>query len=320
MLQQTRVETVKRYYVRWLERFPDLESLAEADEDQVLKAWEGLGYYRRARDLRHAARVVRETSGGVLPSASSGLRALPGVGEYTAGAVASIAFGEVAPAVDGNVRRVLSRLYDAPDPKARWLREAARALVDPQRPGDWNQAVMELGATICTPRTPRCDACPIAEWCQALAAGTQRDRPGVREKRNVPTVTFAVGVFHTEGRVLFVKRPPEGLLAGMWAFPERQFAGSELHDAGPGSEGSVVGLATELGLGVTGAREPLPRREHRFTHVRAVYVPWAVGVVGATETVGRAWVSPVEANELPLPVAQRRVLESWKAMSTSEAH
>ena len=316
MLQRTRVETVKRYYGRWLERFPDLESLADADEDEVMKAWEGLGYYRRARNLHRAVRVVRETAAAILPSAHADLQALPGVGEYTAGAVASIAFGEVAPAVDGNVRRVLSRLFDARDPEGPWLREVAQTLVDPERPGDWNQALMELGATVCTLRNPGLGTCPVRDWCAARAAGTQLQRPGAKEKRYVRNVHVTLGIFHSEGRLLLVKRPPEGLLGGMWAFPERDVAVP--HDAvrpqaalGPCEE--AVALATELGLEAIGAPEQLPLREHRFTHLHVVYIPWAVDVVGALDGAGRVWIGPLEAGELSLPVAQRRVLESWRA-------
>ena len=147
MLQQTRVETAIPYYHRWMERFPTVEDLAEADEQSVLKTWEGLGYYSRARNLRRSALIVRDRLGGVLPHDSQGLKTLPGIGEYSAGAIASIAYGEVVPAVDGNVRRVLSRLFDLENPPAASLRKRAGELVDPDRPGDWNQALMELGAT-----------------------------------------------------------------------------------------------------------------------------------------------------------------------------
>src|SRR5687768_12935276 len=152
MLQQTRVDAVLPYYRAWMERFPDVRALAAAPLDDVLKAWEGLGYYARARNLHKTALVVHDRMGGELPARAAELRELPGFGEYTAGAVASIAFGERVPAVDGNVRRVLARLFDEPAPSAGWLRERAAALLDRERPGDWNQALMELGATGCTPR------------------------------------------------------------------------------------------------------------------------------------------------------------------------
>ncbi len=161
MLQQTRVETVVPYYRRWLERFPTVRELADAPADDVLKQWEGLGYYSRARNLHQAARLVRERHGGELPSDPQLLRELPGFGAYTVGAVASIAFGRPLPAVDGNVRRVLARLFDVARPTAAWLQAAAARLVPADAPGDFNQALMELGATICTPRVP---AAPFVRW------------------------------------------------------------------------------------------------------------------------------------------------------------
>src|SRR5690606_15418045 len=194
MLQQTRVETVKEYYGPWLERFPDLEALAAADEGDVLKAWEGLGYYRRARNLRDAATVVQEEWGGRLPGTVEELRRLPGIGAYTAGAVASIAFGRTVPAVDGNVRRVLARLFDVAVPGAAWLRDTAGRLVDPERPGDWNQALMELGATVCVPRGPRCGRCPVAWACRAREAGTVDERPGPTARRPPRVAIIALAV------------------------------------------------------------------------------------------------------------------------------
>ncbi len=182
MLQQTRVETAEPYYCRWMERFPTLDDLAEASRDEVLKVWEGLGYYSRARRIHDGARMVRERLGGEIPSTAQALRELPGVGEYTAGAVASIAFGEVTPAIDGNARRVLARLFDLADPGLAELRTIAEELIDRDRPGDFNQAVMELGATICKPRAPRCEACPLGSVCRARAAGTQLDRPVTKSR------------------------------------------------------------------------------------------------------------------------------------------
>lgn len=182
MLQQTRADTVIPYYERWLRRFPTLDALATAEPDDVLKQWEGLGYYSRARNLQRAARFVRERHRGDVPSEPSALRELPGVGDYTAGAIASIAFGRAEPAVDGNARRVLSRLLDIADARPTGLNKVATALVPNERPGDFNQAVMELGATICTPRNPRCDECPIGELCRSRARGTQHLRPRIRRR------------------------------------------------------------------------------------------------------------------------------------------
>jgi A/G-specific adenine glycosylase len=221
--------------------------------------------------------------------------------------VASIAFGEAVAAADGNVRRVISRLRDVPRPKAAWLRDAAAELIDPGRPGDWNQAMMELGATICSPRRPKCEECPVARWCASRTAGTQHERPGRAPKRAPRAVTFALAVLRAEGRVLLERRPPGGLLGNLWSFPEKEVADpADARDA-------VCALAADRGL--TTPREPrqLPRCTHRFTHLHATYVPWAVEVSGqvADEQPDRcSWVDPERPAPLALPVAQRRVLAS----------
>jgi len=308
MLQQTRVETVEEYYEAWIRRFPDLEALAAADADDVLKAWEGLGYYRRARNLHRAARCVRERPDRSLPLSSAQLRELPGVGEYTAGAVASIAFGEAVAAVDGNVRRVLARLFDVADPKPAWLRRAAAGLLEPERPGDWNQALMELGATVCTPRRPRCGPCPLSPWCEASKAGTQEDRPAPVARRAPPSVTFAVAVLHRDGQVLLQRRPEGGLLGGMWAFPETSVT-SEAE-----VEHAAVSIAARLGSRRTAAPpELLPVCEHRFTHLSATYLPVLLEVAsgdGVPADGSVLWLSLTAPSRVALPVAQRRIAES----------
>jgi len=225
MLQQTRVETVLRYYESWLKQFPNLETLASAGSTEVLKAWEGLGYYRRARNLHRAAKHIRDVLDGHFPTSYRDLRQLPGVGQYTAGAVASIGFGEIVPAVDGNVRRVLARLFDKREPAVRWLNRTAGDLVNKDRPGDWNQALMDLGATICTPRNPRCEDCPVQRWCTAHEQGTQALSPvGIRKVPARETFFLLIVLQTEEGEVMLVRRPRKGLLAGMWAFPERELA------------------------------------------------------------------------------------------------
>lgn len=336
MLQQTRVETVRGYYEPWLERFPNVDALAEADDDDVLKAWEGLGYYRRARNLHRAARVVREQCDGSIPSSYDALRALPGVGDYTAGAVASIAFGHRVPAVDGNVRRVLARLLDVAEPKPAWLRERAAELVDDDRPGDWNQALMELGATICKPRAPECGACPVSEWCAARAAGTQSLRPAAPSRREVPTAIIVLAVLHRGGTVLVAKRPPTGLLAAMWAFPERRLGGADSLSA-TASADVALEIAESLGLEAVGEAVRLPDCRHRFTHLAAVYIPWSIEVAGEPNVctgegrpgMGRShpspsrsstlsWIDPLDTSAHALPVAQRKVMESWSHRTAPE--
>lgn len=333
MLQQTRVETVLGYYGRWLEQFPTLEALADAAEDRVLKAWEGLGYYRRARNLHRAARLVRDGRGGALPTTYGDLRELPGVGDYTAGAVASIAFGEPVPAVDGNVRRVLARIFDDADPSPGRLRRRAAALVDRERPGDWNQALMDLGATVCTPRNPACPACPVRTWCGAHHARTQLERPARRPAKAVPRARFALAVLEREGRVLVEKRPAGGMLAGLWAFPERRLdaadtethlhAGNRLPEQVP--TGYATRVARELGLWVASGPRTLPAVPHRFTHLDATYLPEVVGVEGETAedpTGGPRplrWIDAGGDDLTALPVAQAKVLRAWCESKEADA-
>ncbi len=321
MLQQTRVQTVLAYYDGWLERFPDVDALADAEIDDVLKAWEGLGYYRRAWHLHQAARLVRERPNRDFPGTYAGLRALPGVGDYTAGAVASIAFGEAVPAVDGNVRRVLSRLFDEAEPQATWLRMKAAELLDPERPGDWNQALMELGATLCSPRSPRCAACPVAEWCAARGAGTQEVRPVASVKTKTKKLRIVLAVLGANGRVMLERRPAKGLLAGMWAFPEvgeRDTRPDMRVDAARSRE-SILAAIVERGLVATGCPEALPRVEHRFTHLYTTYEPWLAPVAAPAEGEGRAWIDPAASNDLAVPVAQQTVLAFAKKCTAGEA-
>jgi A/G-specific adenine glycosylase len=346
MLQQTRVQTVIPYYRRWMERFPDVEALAAADEDDVLSLWEGLGYYSRARNLQKAARVVRERHGGSLPDSADALRGLPGFGAYTAGAVASIAFNAPAPAVDGNVRRVLSRLFDLAAPTGAELQARAAELVDPTRPGDFNQALMDLGATVCMPIEPRCSACPLETLCQARVRGTVHLRPGARPRKVIPQRSFAVAVIlDREDRVLLVRRPRVGLLGGMWAFPEVEAEsatdGGSAPEGTAASNGSIatdgsaapggfsvgdasvdrrpgVDRATYMGRALERGRElalacrpltQLPAVPHTFTHLRALYQPCVVRTDGRSPNDGadRRWVDPTTPG-VALPTAQKRIL------------
>ena len=223
MLQQTRVETVLSYYDRFLDRFPSLASLAAASEAEVLKEWEGLGYYSRARNLLNGAKQVMELYDGELPRDPAALRRITGIGPYTAGAIASIAYGLPVAAVDGNVIRVLSRIYgirsDVTDPQTRRrIEKLAADLVPEERPGDHNQAVMDLGAMICVPGTPDCSRCPLSSFCDALRTGDAGDLPVLPKAKRPREIHYAVLLIRSGGRVLMRQRT-EHLLQGLWCFP-----------------------------------------------------------------------------------------------------
>lgn len=224
MLQQTQMDRAVEYFQRFLLRFPDIESLDSASEDEVLKLWEGLGYYSRARNLRRAARQIMDLHGGVFPRSPSDIRNLPGVGPYTAGAIASVAYNEPLPAVDANVLRVFSRLLDIdqsvsePAVKRR-IEAAAMELLAPQDARSFNQALMELGALVCCPRKPQCAACPLASFCLASARGTAEVRPVLKPGPEILRVDMACGVLASRGRLFIQKRRPDDVWPGLWEFP-----------------------------------------------------------------------------------------------------
>jgi len=219
MLQQTRVETVIPYFHRWIQRFPTIKSLAKASEQDVLNLWEGLGYYSRARNLHKAAKIVMEQYAGQLPRDLDALRRLPGIGRYTVGAIASMAFGMDEPTLDANIRRVFARVFDISVPadspsgeKALW--KLAAEYLPKGKAGDSNQALMDLGATICLPKNPRCLICPLMELCEARIKGIQDQRPVLKRKKKAPHHILAAAVIIKNGRVLLAKRPSKGLLGG----------------------------------------------------------------------------------------------------------
>ncbi len=307
LLQRTRVASGIPYYERFLARFPDVTSLAAASEDDVLRAWEGLGFYRRARNLHAAARVISERHGGRIPTDYDSLAALPGIGPYTAGAVASIAFGARVPAVDGNATRVLARLFcieaDVTRGDARRLVWAlASDLVPASRPGAFNQALMELGATVCTPASPSCERCPLESLCLARAAGVEEALPRVSRRAKSPEVRVAFALVTSGARVLLAHRPASGLLGGLWSLP----GGEVRARSGPSDLRALVAEQTGLRVGVGARAAPVA---HTFSHKK-----WKGAVFRCTSRSSRPpshsarFVRLDELRDLPLVSFHRRIL------------
>ena len=297
MLQQTRAETVVSYYERFLARYPTVQDLASAPEEELLKAWEGLGYYSRARSLQKAAKEIVARYGGQLPADLEKLRALPGIGDYTAGAIASIAFGIPAAAVDGNVERVLCR-WDAIKDEVgtpavrRQIAARAQALVPPDRPGAFANAMMEMGATMCTPKNPKCLLCPVREGCMGFAQGIAQELPHKAKKKAQRVENRAVLLVFCENRVLIVKRQ-EKLLGGLFVFPDI------LEESDP----ARLCRALEA-LGIRAAYdEKLGHARHVFTHLIWEMDVHAVVADEMTQVPGGQWVSRQELAALPLPTA-----------------
>ncbi len=311
MLQQTQVATVIPYYERFLRRFPTVRALANAPLDDVLKLWAGLGYYSRARNLHRAAQFVTSNLHGEFPRTAEGLRALPGIGRYTAGAIASIAFGARAAVVDGNVMRVLTRLVDLrADVADRQTQEQiwslAESLLPTRRCGDYNQALMELGATVCTPgANARCGECPLARSCSARRAGTVADRPVKSRKTRVQRETHVVAAIQRSERYLFVRRPAEGLWGGLWELPSAVVNGRSIESAAR----CLVGEAA-----------PARARGRRFCDLEHVLSHRRIRMVGIEYDAAagavrgrrgsRRWVTLREAEELGLSRAMQRVVEA----------
>lgn len=311
MLQQTRVSTVIPYYERFLARFPDVTALANASEEEVLRHWAGLGYYSRGRNLQRAAQAVVRVHCGRFPSCSSELRKLPGIGEYTAAAVGSIAFGEPVPVLDGNVERVLCRLHAIPgDPKARRVRERLHALASGLIPanaaGTYNEAMMELGALICTPRAPRCEECPVGELCAARREGDPMRYPRPREKRAPESQHWVAALIRSEAGHWLVEAAPDAeLLRGHWGVPIGRIAMPAVAPRTTAPELAPKRLAaaarklvrTTFGCAALGAVVK-PAVRHAITYRRLTVHPVEVRVTIATPSTVRL-CPPSQCHELP---------------------
>lgn len=302
MLQQTTVEAVKGYFWKFVEAWPTVEALAAAEQDAVMKAWAGLGYYSRARNLKRCADAVMVVHGGVFPDTEAGLRALPGIGAYTAAAVAAIAFGRPAAVVDGNVERVVSRLFAIARPVAESkaeIRRRVEGLVPAERPGDFAQAMMDLGATICTPKRPACMVCPVRADCAAFAAGDPECFPlkSVKAQRPVRRGAAFVAV-RSDGAVLLRKRPPRGLLGGMAEVPGSAWSarsdGAATPDAAPfGAEWAFAG-----------------RIVHVFTHFALELDVFRTDMCGRDAPAGAWWSMPADLPHEALPTVMKKAIEA----------
>ena len=319
MLQQTRVETVVPYYERFLARFPTVQALAEASLEEALKAWEGLGYYARARHLHAAARQVVAAHDGQLPATFEGLSALPGMGRYIAGAVASIACGQDVAAVDGNARRVLCRAFavreDVTRPGTqRQLESLAASLLPSGRAGAFNEALMELGATVCTPRAPGCDRCPLGELCQARAQGDPEMLPVRSPRRRIPHYDVAAAVITRAGgegaggRLLVAQRKAGDMLGGLWEFP-----GGKREEGETLAECLAREIREELGVEVQ-VGEQVAVVKHAYTHFRmtlyAFHCCLVAGEPRCLDCAAFRWVTLAELDALPMSVADRKIAQS----------
>jgi len=315
MLQQTRVETVEGYWGRFLARFPDLATLAAADEQDVLGQWSGLGYYRRARLLHRGARHVRDELGGELPEQPEQLREIPGIGRYTAGAIASIAFDQPAPLVDGNVARVHTRLAAITDPReqdanhAEHWRFVARVL-EQGSPRVLAQALMELGATLCSPRNPSCGDCPLRTHCRAREAGIEQTIPAAKLKRASPELHFDAVALRWGDRLLLERRPEEGLLAGLWCLPLFSREGAGPSDSKDLNEQLRAWFGVELELDASAG----PEVRHVFSHRIWQITPWSARAKRAPKLRGRsdgrvlAWLQGDRGPEGGVPTLTRKLL------------
>lgn len=317
MLQQTRVDQARPYFDRFTEAFPTLPALAAADLDEVLRLWEGLGYYSRARNLHRAAQTVVAEHNGQVPDTEAAIRTLPGVGPYTAAAVLSLAYGVPLAVLDGNVIRVLTRVFGIADdvtlgPTKRRLQDLADDLLDPEAPGRFNEAVMELGATVCTPRTPACPVCPLRNVCTAFAGGDPERYPVTPKKAPVPHHDIAVGVIRDEmGRVLIQQRPEDAMLGGLWEFPGGKVEPDEAPEAACRRE-----IAEELGVMVeVGA--PLARIGHAYSHFRITLYAFRCRLVSGEPVHHRGrpvrWAAVEELGAYAFPRANRRLIEALEA-------
>ena len=312
MLQQTQVTTVWPYYEKWMLDYPTISHLAAAEQDQVLKNWEGLGYYSRARNLHHGAKFVMKTFDGSLPADVVELLKVPGVGPYTAAAIASLAFGIAVPLIDGNVLRVFSRLtrlqsnITMPKTRSNIHAELAR-LIPVKHPGAFNQGMMDLGRVICTPRNPDCAKCPLGQVCEARQAGDMEEYPVKPQQKRIPHYDIVVGLIRRDQQLLIQRRPESGLLGGLWEFP-----GGKIEAGESGENALLREIKEETGLDVS-IGEEIGTIQHAYTHFKitltAWFCDWTKGQAQTHAASENRWVMMDELKEFAFPKANLKILE-----------
>ena len=314
MLQQTRVDQATPYYHRFLERFPDVFTLANADLQDLLLVWEGLGYYSRARNLHKAAKQIAGEFGGTMPETWDEITSLKGIGPYTAAAVLSIAYGKSHAVMDGNVMRVISRYFGiANDLRSTVTQKEIKAyaddLIDPANPGDFNQGLMELGATVCTPKNAKCFVCPLAAHCVAYRTAATDILPYKSPKKKVPHHNIGVGIIRDEaGRLLIALRPEEAMLGGLWEFP-----GGKQNDGETIQETVKREIAEELGVDVL-VRDHFMDVKHAYSHFKITLQAWFCELVSGTPQPKSSqrieWISVDQIHDFPFPKANRKITEA----------
>ena len=318
MLQQTQVDTVLPYYAQFLEAWPDVISLAQADEQAVLRLWEGLGYYRRAINLHRSARMIVEKFDGLVPGKMEDLLSLPGVGPYTSAAIASIAFGEAVAAVDGNIRRVYARLFAVEGALGEKETETrfstlARETLSSDRPGDFNQALMDLGATVCVPQNPLCELCPLNSVCLAFEKGMVSVLPRRKQKPRVPHIIVTAAIIRDGDKVLIAQRAEGDLLGGLWEFP----GGTKEEQDVSLQDGLKREILEELGVLIEVA-EPFGVYKHAYTHYKITLHAFLATLKegeslarprGNPETKVFEWVSPCDLHNYPMGKVDRQIAE-----------
>jgi A/G-specific adenine glycosylase len=312
MLQQTQVETVIPYFERWMNRFPDIETLVASTEQEVLTLWEGLGYYRRARNLHRAAKMIMTDYAGQVPDAPTHLQKLAGIGPYTAAAIAAIAFKKDISAVDGNIRRVFSRLFNIEEPVRsnageKIICKLAEAHLPKGKASSYNQALMDLGATICTPKAPDCENCPIKTHCLAFASGLQKERPVKLPRKKVPHHTVTAAVIIKKDRVLLTQRPKNGLLGGLWEFP-----GGTLEKDDDDLEACLRReIREECGIDIRIA-DSFGKYKHAYTHFKITLHAFICGLVDGREPEPLEcdavhWAGVDQLEQFPMGKVDRRI-------------